>query len=49
MLPHLFSTIDFDLADGSQIPIEERDPTEIYSIDNAVICPEGTEFYNPRL
>ncbi len=42
-----FSTIDFDLADGSQIPIEERDPTEIYSIDNAVICPEGTEFYNP--
>ena len=42
-----FSTIDFDLADGSQIPIEERDPTEIYSINNAVICPEGTEFYNP--
>ncbi|MDJ0570018.1 MAG: S-methyl-5-thioribose-1-phosphate isomerase [Pleurocapsa sp. MO_192.B19] len=42
-----FSTIDFDLADGSQILIEERDPTEIYSIDNAVICPEGTEFYNP--
>lgn len=41
------STVDFDLADGSQIPIEERDPVEIYQIGDTRLCPPGTEFYNP--
>ncbi|MEB3338674.1 MAG: S-methyl-5-thioribose-1-phosphate isomerase [Leptolyngbyaceae bacterium] len=41
------STIDFDLPDGSQIPIEERDATEIYRIGDTVLCPPGVEFYNP--
>lgn len=41
------STIDFDLADGSGIPIEERHPSEIYQIGNTDICPAGVEFYNP--
>lgn len=42
-----FSTIDFDLADGSQIPIEERNAKEISHLQNNAICPEGAEFYNP--
>ncbi len=42
-----FSTIDFDLANGGQIPIESRDGTEIYQIGNTVLCAEGVEFYNP--
>jgi len=41
------STIDFELADGSGIPIEERHPSEIYQIGDTDICPAGVEFYNP--
>ncbi|MBW4522274.1 MAG: S-methyl-5-thioribose-1-phosphate isomerase [Scytolyngbya sp. HA4215-MV1] len=41
------STIDFKLTDGSEIPIEERDPSEIYAVGNTRLCPEGVEFYNP--
>lgn len=41
------STIDFKLDTGEQIPIEERDPSEIYQIGQTRICPVGTEFYNP--
>ncbi len=41
------STIDFDLPTGSKIPIEERDPSEIYQIGETVICTPGVEFYNP--
>ncbi|HEY9698691.1 MAG TPA: S-methyl-5-thioribose-1-phosphate isomerase [Trichocoleus sp.] len=41
------STIDFSLANGDQIPIEERDPTEVYQIGDTRICPAGVEFYNP--
>ncbi|WP_088890453.1 S-methyl-5-thioribose-1-phosphate isomerase [Leptolyngbya ohadii] len=41
------STIDFSLPEGSQIPIEERDPSEIYQIGDTRICPSGVEFYNP--
>jgi methylthioribose-1-phosphate isomerase len=41
------STIDFSLADGSQIPIEERDPAEIYQIGDTILTPAGAEFYNP--
>lgn len=41
------STIDFDLSDGSKIPIEERDPVEMYQVGTTRICPVGVEFYNP--
>jgi methylthioribose-1-phosphate isomerase len=41
------STIDFKLNTGAEIPIEERDPAEIYRIGTTMICPPGTEFYNP--
>jgi methylthioribose-1-phosphate isomerase len=42
-----FSTIDFDLANGSQIPIEERNGSEIAQIGDTDICVAGVEFYNP--
>lgn len=41
------STIDFDIANGSEIPIEERDPAEIYAVGDTILTPEGAEFYNP--
>lgn len=41
------STVDFKLANGSEIPIEERHPSEIYQIGETMICPPGVEFYNP--
>jgi methylthioribose-1-phosphate isomerase len=41
------STVDFALADGSKIPIEERDPTEIYQVGDTMLTPRGVDFYNP--
>ncbi|MCU0549808.1 MAG: S-methyl-5-thioribose-1-phosphate isomerase [Leptolyngbya sp. Prado105] len=41
------STIDFNIESGKQIPIEERDPSEIYQIGETRICPPGIEYYNP--
>ncbi|WP_017651920.1 S-methyl-5-thioribose-1-phosphate isomerase [Fortiea contorta] len=41
------STIDFELSDGSQIPIEERNPEEIYQVGETILTPTGVEFYNP--
>jgi methylthioribose-1-phosphate isomerase len=41
------STIDFSLSDGREIPIEERNPVEIYQIGDTRLCPLGVEFYNP--
>lgn len=41
------STIDFEIATGSDIPIEERDPVEIYQVGDTILTPEGAEFYNP--
>jgi methylthioribose-1-phosphate isomerase len=41
------STIDFQIANGSQIPIEERHPGEIYQIGETILTPPGVEFYNP--
>jgi methylthioribose-1-phosphate isomerase len=41
------STIDFTIRDGHEIPIEERDPSEIYKIEETLICPPGVEYYNP--
>jgi methylthioribose-1-phosphate isomerase len=42
-----WSTVDLSLADGSAIPIEERDASEIYDIDTARISPTHINFYNP--
>ncbi|XDE61935.1 S-methyl-5-thioribose-1-phosphate isomerase [Arthrospira platensis BEA 1257B] len=41
------STVDFRLQSGEGIPIEERDPKEVYQIGSTAICPPGVEFYNP--
>ncbi|WP_414575402.1 S-methyl-5-thioribose-1-phosphate isomerase [Anabaena sp. CCY 9402-a] len=41
------STIDFELSDGNQIPIEERNPEEIYQVGDTILTPSGVEFYNP--
>ncbi|MDH6059100.1 S-methyl-5-thioribose-1-phosphate isomerase [Chrysosporum bergii ANA360D] len=41
------STVDFTLADGSNIPIEERDSVEIYQVGQSMITPSGVDFYNP--
>jgi len=41
------STVDFQLRDGTQIPIEEREESEVYQVGATRICPEGVDFYNP--
>ncbi len=41
------STIDFTLLEGSQIPIEERAPTEVTKIGHETIAPHGVEVINP--
>ncbi len=41
------STVDLMLADGDQIPIEERGAEEVTTIDGAVIAPAGVPVYNP--
>jgi methylthioribose-1-phosphate isomerase len=41
------STFDLSLADGSAIPIEQRDPREITQGLGKTIAPEGVKVYNP--
>jgi methylthioribose-1-phosphate isomerase len=41
------STIDFQLATGAEIPIEERDPAEVYQVGETILTPTGVDFYNP--
>ncbi|MFC2160243.1 S-methyl-5-thioribose-1-phosphate isomerase [Acidobacteriota bacterium] len=41
------STIDFEISDGSQIPIEERDPREVREIDGRLITLPQIEVRNP--
>lgn len=41
------STVDFAIATGAEIPIEERDPQEVSQVGSTVICPSGIDFYNP--
>jgi methylthioribose-1-phosphate isomerase len=41
------STIDLNLSDGDQIPIEERGPEEVREIGNFLIAPENVPVYNP--
>ena len=42
-----FSTIDPALATGAQIPIEERDATEVRRVGSHATAPEGSPVYNP--
>ena len=41
------STFDFDLEDGRDIPIEQRDAEEIAVVNGRRVAPEGIEIYNP--
>lgn len=41
------STIDYSMPDGSQIPIEERDHTEVTHCGGRRVAPLGVEVYNP--
>jgi methylthioribose-1-phosphate isomerase len=41
------STFDLSIADGSQIPIEQRDPREITHGFGRATAPEGIQVYNP--
>lgn len=41
------STFDLELADGAQIPIEERTPDEVTHVEGVRIAPEGCKAWNP--
>lgn len=41
------STIDLALPSGEQIPIEQRNPSEVTTIGHQAIAPEGVEVANP--
>lgn len=41
------STIDFSLAEGSHLPVEEHAAAEIYRVGETLMCPPEAEFYNP--
>ena len=41
------STIDFNLSDGSLIPIEERDKSEVIFVGDTQVAPLDMEVYNP--
>lgn len=41
------STIDTKTADGSQIPIEQRDASEVTQIANVSVAPDGISICNP--
>jgi methylthioribose-1-phosphate isomerase len=41
------STLDSSLPDGSGIPIEERDATELTEIEGVRVAPEGCPVFNP--
>ena len=41
------STIDLSTADGSGIPIEERDARELTHVGATRVAPEGVRVWNP--
>ena len=41
------STFDFNIEDGSKIPIEERDENEVKKINGKYISPERAKVFNP--
>jgi methylthioribose-1-phosphate isomerase len=42
-----FSTLDLNISDGSAIPIEQRDPTEVTHMGGVRIVPDGVSVFNP--
>jgi methylthioribose-1-phosphate isomerase len=42
-----FSTLDLKIPNGSHIPIEQRDPTEVTHIGGVRMVPEGVSVFNP--
>jgi methylthioribose-1-phosphate isomerase len=42
-----FSTLDLNITDGSHIPIEQRDPTEVTHIGGVRVVPDGVSVFNP--
>src|SRR3989475_18394 len=42
-----FSTIDLEMPDGSQIPIEQRNPREVTHFAGKAVTPEGVQVENP--
>src|SRR5713101_5807747 len=42
-----FSTIDLEMPDGDQMPIEQRNPKEVTHMAGKAIAPEGVEIENP--
>jgi methylthioribose-1-phosphate isomerase len=42
-----FSTIDLETPDGSKIPIEQRNTSEVTHIAGKAIAPEGVQVENP--
>jgi methylthioribose-1-phosphate isomerase len=41
------STVDLNLANGSGIPIEERESTEVTHVQGRPVAPEGMKAFNP--
>jgi methylthioribose-1-phosphate isomerase len=41
------STIDFEMLSGTEIPIEQRDPTEVTEIFGRQVAPAGVHVYSP--
>src|SRR5881628_385973 len=42
-----FSTLDLKIPDGSHIPIEQRDPSEVTHISGVRVVPDGVPVFNP--
>lgn len=42
-----FSTFDFSMAKGAHIPIEQRDPQEVLSIQGVATAPQDMDVLNP--
>ena len=41
------STLDLSLASGTEIPIEERDPSEVTEVQGVRVAPPNTSVFNP--
>ena len=42
-----FSTLDLTIPDGSHIPIEQRDPSEVTHMAGVRVVPDGVSVFNP--
>lgn len=41
--------VDFNLASGEQIPLENRPPSDIYQVEDTLVCPPNAAVLNPAL